>query len=416
MIGNALAYGRRHSLVPLIALAVSFVVAARTGFAQETRDCAASVLTLAEAAEMLRIDVAAMTELADQERVPGRRVEGAWRFGCQALLDWLAGAESVRSAGSSSRTGDGRSRLVAGELAEVTGAGSLQAQPSSGQEPATTNSDEEPDATIGEAPDERTAEDVFLRSQRVLLAPGQAVIDFGSFYTEFNGEPLATIADQNVLATLEQETFVGSIQARIGFRNETEVFVGTSYFIQDNEAFLGSQKIAASSDSDFGDLNFGVRRTLMREGVGRPNIIGSISTRIPTDDGAYALGAGAAFVKSFDPVVLFASIGYMHAFTDAETDLVRIEPSDRVDVAFGYALALNDRLALSMSVSGSFTASERREGLLLRQRDSYAVRFGLTSWLARGVYIEPSVSFNLGGPDDSFAFGLTVPYTLGRKR
>jgi hypothetical protein len=67
-----------------------------------------------------------------------------------------------------------------------------------------------------------------------------------------------------------------------------------------------------------------------------------------------------------------------------------------------------------MSISGAFTAATRSGGNELRQQESYSLRFGLTSWLVGGIYIEPSVSFNLGGPDDSFAFGLTVPYTLGR--
>ena len=39
-------------------------------------------------------------------------------------------------------------------------------------------------------------------------------------------------------------------------------------------------------------------------------------------------------------------------------------------------------------------------------------RFALTSWLAEGLYIEPSVSFGLSGPEDSFAFGVTIPYAF----
>ncbi len=40
------------------------------------------------------------------------------------------------------------------------------------------------------------------------------------------------------------------------------------------------------------------------------------------------------------------------------------------------------------------------------------MQFGLTSWLAKGLYIEPTVSFGLNGPGDSFALGVTVPYTF----
>ena len=50
--------------------------------------------------------------------------------------------------------------------------------------PAPAQAQDKPqDKPIGEAPDERDAEDIFLRSQRVLLAPGQVVLDFGQFYS-----------------------------------------------------------------------------------------------------------------------------------------------------------------------------------------------------------------------------------------
>ena len=90
--------------------------------------------------------------------------------------------------------------------------------------------------------------------------------------------------------------------------------------------------------------------------------------------------------------------------------MTRLEPEDRLDVSMGYALALNDTLTLSTSVSGLFTGATRFDNAELRQRDSFSMQFGLTSWLAKGLYIEPSVSFALNGPGDSVAFGVTVPY------
>jgi hypothetical protein len=379
-------------------------------------------LTLIEAAELLRIDADEMARLAERNEVPGRRIGAAWRFNCASLLAWLDrdweptdGGEAAPPAEPSSFVAaDAHTPLTGSDMAEVSGGGTTGGQaestPASSGAPSDDGEDTPP---IGEAPEERTAEDIFLRGQRVLLGPGEAVLDFGQFYAEFNGQQFASVDGGTVLATVEQETLFTSLQGRIGFRNETELFVGTTYFNQDSDGFFGSQKIASTGASDFGSVSLGVRRTFMRERAGRPNIIGTLTTSIPTGDTSYALGGGLAFVKSVDPAVLFASIGYTHIFSRDFADLIRLEPEDRIDVAFGYALALNDTLALSMSVSGAFTAATQFDNAELRQQDSYALRFGLTSWLARGVYIEPSVSFNLGGPDDSFAFGITVPYTLG---
>jgi excisionase family DNA binding protein len=48
------------------------------------------VLTLAEAAELLRVEVEALRAWAEAGDVPGRRLGGDWRFRRAALLDWLA--------------------------------------------------------------------------------------------------------------------------------------------------------------------------------------------------------------------------------------------------------------------------------------------------------------------------------------
>src|SRR3954471_24473114 len=52
----------------------------------------AEVLTVAQAAELLQVEEAAVLELADAGELPGRRVGGEWRFARAALLDWLGAA------------------------------------------------------------------------------------------------------------------------------------------------------------------------------------------------------------------------------------------------------------------------------------------------------------------------------------
>jgi hypothetical protein len=69
-------------------------------------------------------------------------------------------------------------------------------------------------------------------------------------------------------------------------------------------------------------------------------------------------------------------------------------------------------LAVSTAVSGVFTGATTVGTATLRQADNFSVRFAITSWLAQGLYIEPAVSFGLAGPGDSFAFGVTIPYSF----
>jgi excisionase family DNA binding protein len=49
------------------------------------------VLTLDEAAALLRLDADAVEAAARAGELPGREVGGEWRFGRAALLHWLAG-------------------------------------------------------------------------------------------------------------------------------------------------------------------------------------------------------------------------------------------------------------------------------------------------------------------------------------
>ena len=50
------------------------------------------VLTLEEAAALLRVERAAVEDLAERGKVPARKLGGDWRFSRRAILDWLAGS------------------------------------------------------------------------------------------------------------------------------------------------------------------------------------------------------------------------------------------------------------------------------------------------------------------------------------
>lgn len=59
------------------------------------------VLTLSEAAEMIRVSTRTMGDMARRHRVPARKVGREWRFLQSALEEWLAGARTVTDQHSS---------------------------------------------------------------------------------------------------------------------------------------------------------------------------------------------------------------------------------------------------------------------------------------------------------------------------
>jgi excisionase family DNA binding protein len=383
----------------------------------------ADVLTLSEAAQLLRVTPEEVKRLASRNEVPARRIGWNWRFNRAALMAWLNGdwhliaaIQAPAAPRQSSRGGSrptppaARLALTSDEMERMSGSGTRIAQASTGE--TERKPDEPGEGSIGEAPKERTAEAVFLRGQKVLLAPGEVTLDVGQFYSRSDAQQLASVGSGIGLGTVKQRAFTTFLQGRIGVLDETELFASATYRNQDSDVLLGSRTLASSDRSEFGDVRLGLRRTLLKEGTGRPNIIATLDARIPTGDTSYAVGGGLALVKSIDPVVLFANANYRHTFSRDFDDVTRLEPEDRLDVTLGYALALNDRLTISTSVSGVFSGVTRFPNATLRQQDTYSLSFGLTSWLAKGLYIEPTVSFGLSGPGSSVAFGVTVPYSF----
>ena len=398
------------------------------------------VLTLAEAAKYLRLDSAELEKLALRKVVPGRRIGTQWRFNRAALLAWLNGDwELIVTAVSPTiddRTAEsdvvlsvpgGAVPMTDETIAQVTATGTTltRAEASPTDEKVSSESivetpapdEKAPEEPIGEAPKERTAEDVFLRGQRVLLRPGEVVLDTGLFYAESNSRGLALFNDNTELATFEAETRTAFLLARYGLFDETELFASTAYLDQDFDVFVGNQRLAGSSDSRFDDVRVGGRRTVLREGIGRPDVILTLTGRVRSDDGksSYSAGGGIALVKSLDPVVLFANTNYLHNFSQDFGDVIRLEPEDRIDATLGYAYSLNDTITLSSAVSGLFLSETEFDNVTFRRQNLFSLQFGLTSWLAKGLYIEPSVSFGLNNgltAGNSFVIGTTLAYTF----
>jgi hypothetical protein len=263
---------------------------------------------------------------------------------------------------------------------------------------------------IGEAPEERDADDIFLRGQRVLLGTGDVVLDVGQFYSRSDTLQLALAESVLQLATQEVSVLTTVLVGRVGIWDETELYAGGSFHHLETRVVGVAGDLALDGRNLAGDVVAGVRRTLLRESAGRPDIIASLDAVIPTDDDrGYALGGGVSLVKSIDPVVLFASASYGHGFRRTLPDGSRLTPRNSAAVSLGYGLALNDTVAISTAASGVFTRTSVFEDRPAGQTETFSLRFALTSALARGLYIEPSVTVGLSGPGQSFAMGVTMP-------
>lgn len=368
----------------------AFTASAHAAEVEKTSASVSEVMTIDEAAALLRVPATELERLVTRGEVPGRLVAGEWRFSRDALLAWINGDwKQIRTlAGPGART--------KAETAESQGDAASEEDP----------------VSIGEAPEKHTAEDIFLRSQKVLLAPGEVTADLGVFFSRSDNLVLVAVDGGAALANFERRAFTSTLQARVGIFDETEAFIGTNYSRETSDTFVGAQAVSRSAGGRLGHVRLGVRRTLLKEGPGRPNLIATLFAAIPTDRASYAIGGGFTLVKSLDPVVLYADASYLRTFDQDSTEVTRLVPTNLLTMNVGYALALNDSLSISASLSGAFSGRTRFNNGILRRQDAYSLTFGLTSWLTEGLYLEPTVGIGLNGPADNFTFGVTVPYTF----
>ena len=268
------------------------------------------------------------------------------------------------------------------------------------------------DKPIGEAPEERKAEDIFLRGQRVLLGRGEGVVDFGQFYpaaTTFNWRSVNGALGLAAWSRPALPRFSSVASASSTRRSSSPA---RHSIIRTVVRIFGSTNLAIGGRSEFGGVGVGVRRTLMRESAGRPDIVASFDAQIPTGDIPYVIGGGLVLVKSVDPVVLFANANYHHSFSrdlfrPRHASILQRESMCRSATAWGSTIPWRS--------ARPPLAVHRRDGrrpYLVEASRYLQLTVRADILLAEGLYVEPSVSFGLGGPGNSFAFGVTVPYSF----
>lgn len=405
------------------------------------------VLTLAEAAEFLRVDQDFLGEAAAHGEVPGRVVAGEWRFFRGALTAWLAGsdrpsdcfdaADSAESANPPPRgvpapAQASGTQLRTWELAATVGRnvappvptqfepgarppGSADAPPGGmPPNPAPQGIDQD-QSSFGEPSAGESAVDVALRREAVLTPKGAFSAELALFYARRDRDLSSLSPFGLTVANQKMQTFGASLIGRYGLRDDLEFNFGLPWIRRTEDVTVSrpdsTVTVAESSESTFENVRLGLQYAAVAEGPRLPGVVVAVDGLIPVDGSrAYSLGGAVSLVKSIDPAILFANVGYQHTFNADTLDVDQLLPEDNFVAVAGVAFAMNDRLSGSASVIGTFNPDTEFDDFTLESDQTFDLRFALTSLLREGLFIEPSVSIGLNGPDSRFAFGLSIPY------
>ena len=406
---------------------------------------AGDVLTIEEAAAHLRIETSDLEALAASRRLPGRRIGDEWRFSRAALDDWLAGTDSNAS------LPDGVAEIPTDTLGGIYGRGpdataptgeagapaSGDAEAPASEDRTSEGSDDTP--TVGFPPEGKTAAEIFLRRQTVLLKRGEFIIEPTVVYSNAQQRELVAgrIAGDDFQIDFYQASTVvdriasGMLFVRLGLFDETEVYAGARYRGYHSSSTIdfetGAEILPPESDPRLGkgsasDVALGINRTLLRESRLVPDVILTAEGGIPISHASPSMMGKLWLVKSFDPIVVYGGVDYRYTWSRNYQNLNLLVPENRIRGTIGYSFSVNDSITLSTSLTGGWssestfdrlpewTAEDGLTEVTLQAREAWSLRFGMTSRVSRKVYLEPSVTLGLSGAGNWVAVGLSVPW------
>ena len=243
---------------------------------------------------------------------------------------------------------------------------------------------EEEAETLGVPPPEEKP--AFLRERSILLPPGQYQFEYGVRY----GVDASTFPVAGVLQTESNQVQIANAnQKRRLLTTPMELRFGVSENLQ---AFLSmplgwsSQSLSVGNiqqDDDnigIGDLGIGLTRVLWAPKKTNRRILGFVQTSAPTGDsnvaltqqareaslgaGYWTLTSGLNITETFDPVVLFSSVGYTYTFGSTLDNGEKLNVGNTLFYQTGVGYSINPNITISASFSGASTGKAELNGVV----------------------------------------------------
>ncbi|MCC1498255.1 transporter [Alcanivorax sp. 1008] len=293
--------------------------------------------------------------------------------------------------------------------------------------------------------EESNLEEVFQAAQKQysLLPSGEMSMNFGASYSYFRDNRINIAIEQGQITNFQIE-------------NDAQHSFGASlsldYGIWDNLTLNTNLPVSYKYDTEkdvsvaaLGDVSIGLRYQPfpIKAGATNTTLYTTLSTatgnspykidtrnQVSSGKGYYSLGGGVSMSKVIDPVVLFGSVGYTHAFDVSGVNqdrgsrtLTGVETGDSVNFSFGLAYALSYEVSLSASYQQSYSFQSffnfkpelNDDGDLIKPRvgssdaTSSVVNMSLGLRTAANRVINFSFGFGLTEDSPDVLMGFNVP-------
>jgi hypothetical protein len=260
-----------------------------------------------------------------------------------------------------------------------------------------------------EAEEVERLRDLFLRSQFVFIRKKEVILEYNFLYNS-DARFIPVGAAQSVKLT---RRFIDNILlVRFGLADGLELDVSAPFYIHaDVTTDVGSVRSQTQSEG-IGDVSGALRYQVFYERGIRPSLTVEANFKSHTGGdlllgtGQYTAGGAFTLLKTIDPVVLFAGLGYTTIL--ARSDL---GSGDIIDYRAGMGYSLNDRVSFNIQATGSLI---RRPAPLLgvlsptSRFEIVNLLFTTTILVTKRLFMEPLVGVGL--TDD--AFDATLGFRL----
>jgi hypothetical protein len=266
----------------------------------------------------------------------------------------------------------------------------------------------------------------FLRSETILLEPGEWQLDYGIEYLWQDAVRLALLPGPAIaLERVRERLFVVPLAARYGWSPYLQLFlnapVGVDVIERANPIGDRSTTVAG-----MGDISFGCNYLLQEHDRCRPDILVNVLCTAPTGsdpfgdfdepslgNGFWAVAPFVTVIKAVDPLVVFGTVGYRHQF-EAEHVGRDIQPGEEVFGQFGTGFAVNDRITLSTILQYNYETRFQVDDRTIpgTSTEEIAIRMALTAFVSRREIVEPFVRFGLTPDAEDADFGVVFTRTF----
>jgi hypothetical protein len=219
---------------------------------------------------------------------------------------------------------------------------------------------------------------------------------------------------------VERNELTPALGFRVGLPWDSQLELSVPYnFVQQDEILDAGPVGRLTRDgwgNGIGDLRVGLAKTVLREGVVRPDLIARVTYNtgigerddndIALDGGFSAVSGQLVALKRQDPLAFVASGFYQKTFDDND-----LNPGDQYGFSLGTFLAASPETSLRFQLQTTYIDDVERDGRTISNsdRNEAVLVVGASSILGRGVLLDIAGGIGLTDEAPDYFISISLP-------